>query len=275
LGWRKEIAKNGHEYLKYKNSDVGKRVIRKVISSPVWVPPKSTPLKSLAKRRYVNGKPQNIVNYDEMGPGYLSAYGLVAGYFVIPGRKGRRDYDKGIRAHGSSDFMSILSPERFSHGCHRLKNDHAVRLYGFILKHHDHLVQGDQKIKHERQFLYKDTVYEVRVLTRGFLFEMTPPIPVEVLEGRIKGKIKKPIEGYVEIPDHEYPSGDPDDPPVSEEEKKAEEGKTEEVKTEEVKTEEVKTEENKEKGSTDSKESTLDKDKKETPLVRPAPLGNE
>ena len=192
-------------------------MIRKVISSPVWVPPTSTPLKSLAKRRYVNGKAQNIVNYDEMGPGYLSAYGLVAGYFVIPGRKGRRDYDKGIRAHGSSDFMSILSPERFSHGCHRLKNDHAVRLYGFILKHHDHIVHGDQKIKHERQFLYKDTVYEVRVLTRGFLFEMTPPIPVEVLEGRIKGQVKKPIEGYVEIPGHEYPSGDPDESPIVEE----------------------------------------------------------
>ena len=27
-----------------------------------------------------------VVNYDELGPGYLSAYGLVAGYFVVPGR---------------------------------------------------------------------------------------------------------------------------------------------------------------------------------------------
>jgi hypothetical protein len=216
-GWRKEIANNGYEYLKYKNSDIGKRVIRKVISGPVWVPPKSTPLKSLAKRRYINGKAQNLVNYEEMGPGYLSAYGLVAGYFVIPGRNGRGDYDRGIRAHGSSDFMSILSPERFSHGCHRLKNDYAVRLYGFLLKHRKHTIHGDQKIKHERNFLYREQVFQVRLLTRGFLFEMTPPIPVEVLEGRVLSKQKKPIEGYVEIPDHEYPSGSPNDPPVTEE----------------------------------------------------------
>ena len=216
-GWRTEIAANGHVYYKYKNSDVGNRVIRNIISGPVWVPPKSTPLKSLAKRRYINGRGQNIVNYEEMGPGYLSAYGLVAGYFVIPGRNGRRDHDKGIRAHGSSDFMSILSPERFSHGCHRLKNDHAVRLYGFILNHRNHIVLGDQKIRHERNFLHREEVFQIRVLTRGYRYELQPPVPVEVLEGRIKGKLKKPIEDYVEDPAHEYPDGNPDDPPVPEE----------------------------------------------------------
>ena len=216
-GWRTEIAANGHVYYKYKNSDVGKRVIRNIISGPVWVPPKSTPLKSLAKRRYVNGKARNIVNYEEMGPGYLSAYGLVAGYFVIPGRNGRRDHDKGIRAHGSSDFMSILSPERFSHGCHRLKNDHAVRLYGFMLSHRNHVVHGDQKIRHERDFLHREEVFQVRVLTRGYRYELQPPIKVEVLEGNIKGKLKKPIEDYVEDPAHDYPDGNPDDSPVPEE----------------------------------------------------------
>lgn len=215
-GWRTEIANNGHEYYKYKNSDVGSRVIRNVISGPVWIPPKSTPLKSLSKRRYVNGRAQNIVNYEEMGPGYLSAYGLAAGYFVIP-RKNGRDLDRGIRAHGSSDFMSILSPERFSHGCHRLKNDLAVRFYGYLLKHRNHIVQGDQKIKHERQFLLRDEIYEIRVLSRGFLFEMTPPIAVEVLEGNVLGNVKKPIEEYVAVPGHVYPSGAPDDSPVPEE----------------------------------------------------------
>lgn len=216
-GWRTEIAKNGHVYYKYKNSDVGSRVIRNVISGPVWVPPKSTPLKSLAKRRYINGRAQNVVNYEEMGPGYLSAYGLVAGYFVIPGRNGRPDHDKGIRAHGSSDFMSILSPERFSHGCHRLKNDHAVRLYSFMLQHKNHIVHGDQKIRHERDFLHREEVFQIRVLTRGYRYEMQPPVPVEVLEGRVLGKVKKPIEDYVEDPSHDYPDGDPDDSPVPEE----------------------------------------------------------
>ena len=222
-GWRTEIAPNGHIYYKYKNSDVGQRVIRNVISGPVWVPPKYTPLRSLAKRRYINGRAQNIVNYEEMGPGYLSAYGLVAGYFVIPGKNGRPDHDKGIRAHGSSDFMSILSPERFSHGCHRLKNDHAVRLYGFMLGHRKHTIHGDQKIKHEREFLHRDEVFQIRVLTRGYRFEMTPPIPVDVLEGRVMGKVKNPIEDYVEDPEHDYPDGAPDDSPVPEELQTAEE----------------------------------------------------
>jgi hypothetical protein len=212
-GWRTEVANNGHDYYKYKNSDVGARVIRNIISGPVWIPPKTTPLKSLTKRLYVNGRAQNVVNYEEMGPGYLSAYGLVAGYFVIP-RKDGRDLDRGIRAHGSSDFMSILSPERFSHGCHRLKNDLAVRLYSFMISHRNKLVRGDQPVNHERQFLSNDEVYEIRVLSRGFLFEMTPPVPVEVLEGNILGAVKSPIESYVPVPGHKYPSGDPNDSPV-------------------------------------------------------------
>jgi len=212
-GWRTEVANNGHDYYKYKGSDVGERVIRNVISGPVWLPPKTTPLKSLTKRLYVNGRAQNVVNYEEMGPGYLSAYGLVAGYFVIP-RKGGRDLDRGIRAHGSSDFMSILSPERFSHGCHRLKNDLAVRLYSFLITRRDMIVRGDQPVNHERQFLARDEVYEIRVLSRGFLFELTPPLPVEVLEGNILGSAKHPIESYVPVPGHKYPSGDPNDSPV-------------------------------------------------------------
>jgi hypothetical protein len=217
-GWRTEIAPNGHTYYKYKKSDVGERIIRNVISGPVWLPPETTPLKGLTKRRYVNGKVQTVVNYEEMGPGYLSAYGLVAGYFIS-----RVGGDNGIRAHGSSDYMSILS-SGFSHGCHRLMNHHAVRLYGYILSHRNRVVKGDQIIKHERQFLFKDQVYQIRVPSRGFLFELTPPIDVNVLEGRIKGKYKAPIEGYVKMPNRKYPDGDPSLTPAQEEALKQQEG---------------------------------------------------
>jgi hypothetical protein len=85
-GWRAEQAANGYEYYRYKGSDVGKRVIRKILSGPTWVAPPSTPIRGLVKAADVNGQRERIVNYDEMGPGYLSAYGLVAGYFVVPGR---------------------------------------------------------------------------------------------------------------------------------------------------------------------------------------------
>ena len=134
-GWRAEQANDGYEYLRYKGSDVGQRVIRQIVSGPVWIAPTSTPVRSLVKGKTVNDRWMKIVNYDELGPGYLSAYGLIAGYFVVPGQNGRPDWDNGVRAHGSSDYLSIYSANGFSHGCHRLPNHIAVRLYSFILKH--------------------------------------------------------------------------------------------------------------------------------------------
>lgn len=218
-GWRTDLASNGYVYMRYKGSDIGDRVIRKIISGPTWVPPESTPLKSLAKRKWVNGKGQGIVNYDEMGPGYLSAYGLVAGYFVIPGRDGRPDQDRGIRAHGSSDYMSIRSSQRFSHGCHRLLNHLSVRLYGFVLNHRPHVVDGDQKMNHERQFYHQEQVYQVRLPSRGFAYVLDPPLPVTVLEGNIMGRRKTPYEGYVKIPGETYPDLMPGEAPGGEDDR--------------------------------------------------------
>jgi len=217
-GWRTELAKNGYVYLKYKESDVGDRVIRKVIAGPTWIAPTSTPLKSLAKRRYINGRRQGVINYKEMGPGHLSAYGLVAGYFVIPGRNGRADHDKGIRAHGSSDYMSIMSSRRFSHGCHRMMNHHAVRLYGFLLRHRPHTVEGEQLMNYNRQFLFKDEVYQLRVNSRGFKYQLDPPLPVSVLEGEIEGDAQEPLEGYFKQPGKKYPSLMPGEKPPEQDE---------------------------------------------------------
>jgi hypothetical protein len=208
-GWRADQAANGYEYFRYKGSDVGPRVIRHVVSGPVWIAPASTPIRSLVKGKVVNGKWQNIVNYDELGPGYLSAYGLIAGYFVVPGQNGRNDFDNGVRAHGSSDYLSIYSSNGYSHGCHRLPNHLAIRLYSFILKHRHMKVSGDQPMGFTRQFLWKNTVYEMRIPSRGYLYELDPPVPVNVLEGNIMGDLKKPILDYVPEPWNKYPPGPP------------------------------------------------------------------
>lgn len=208
-GWRGELASNGYEYLRYKMSDVGPRVIRQIIAGPVWIAPTYTPVRSLVKGKTVNGRWMNVVNYDELGPGYLSAYGLVAGYFVIPGQDGRPDFDNGVRAHGSSDYLSIYSSNGFSHGCHRLPNHIAIRMYSFILRHRPMKVEGDQPLGFSRQFLLKDNVYEMRLPSRGFLYELDPPLPVNVLEGTIKGVNKKPITTYVPEPWQDYPPGMP------------------------------------------------------------------
>jgi hypothetical protein len=208
-GWRAEQASDGYEYFRYKGSDVGPRVIRQIVSGPVWIAPTSTPTRSLVKGKKVNGRPMQIVNYDELGPGYLSAYGLVAGYFVVPGENGKPDFDNGVRAHGSSDYLSIYSSSGFSHGCHRLPNHIAIRMYSFILGHRNKQVAGDQTLAFQRQFLYGERVYEIRLATRGFAYYLDPPLPVTVLEGDIKGPQKKPIQGYVPKPGVEYPGPPP------------------------------------------------------------------
>ncbi len=208
-GWRSEQASNGYEYYRYKGSDIGPRVIRTVTSGPVWIAPASTPIRSLTKGKIINGNWQSVVNYDELGPGYLSAYGVVAGYFVVPGKEGRSDFDNGIRAHGSSDYLSIYSTNGYSHGCHRLPNHLAIRMYDFLLRHRTKTVEGDSPMGFNRQFLWKDNVYEMRIPSRGFIFKLEPPLPVNVLEGEIKGDAKKPFQGYVPKPGVKYPGPPP------------------------------------------------------------------
>jgi hypothetical protein len=213
-GWRSEQATNGYEYYRYKGSDTGPRVLRKVVSGPVWIAPESTPIRGLVKGKKIEGRWQGAVNYDELGPGYLSAYGVVAGYFVIPGEGDRPDVDRGIRAHGSSDYLSIYSNNGYSHGCHRLPNHLAIRLYDFVLKHRNMRVLGDAPMAFSRQFLSSDQVYDMRIPSRGFEFELDPPMPVNVLEGTIRGEAKEPVEGAIPKPGMRYPPPPPDEDAV-------------------------------------------------------------
>jgi hypothetical protein len=211
-GWRAEQASDGYEYFRYKGSDVGDRVIRQVVAGPVWIAPASTPIRGLVKSKLVGTRRRLVVNYDELGPGYLSAYGLVAGYFVTPGADGKRDIDNGIRAHGSAEYLSMYSPTGFSHGCHRLPNHLAIRLYSFVLRHRKMRVIGDMPLGKERQFLWRNEVFELRIPSKGYGYVLDPPLPVTVLEGEIKGELKEPVLGYVPKPGVIYP-GPP--PPLS------------------------------------------------------------
>lgn len=211
-GWRSDLASNGYEYYRYKGSDVGPRVWRNIVSGPVWIAPNSTPVRTLVKYKRVHGTTQQVVNYDEVGPGYLSAYGLVAAYNVVPGKNGRPDWDNGVRVHGSSEILSIRNPDAYSHGCHRLMNHLAVRMFSFVLRHRPVIVEGDKPLDFARQFLFKDDVFELRLPSRGFHYRLEPPLPVMVLEGNIAGKVKKPITTYVPKPGVQYPPGPPPTP---------------------------------------------------------------
>jgi hypothetical protein len=216
--WRSELAADGHEYLRYKDSDVGARVWRHVVAAPVWVPPASSPLGGMVKEKWVNGAIVKVTNYDEVGPGFLSAYGLVAALHVEPRPRagGASYFDNGIRTHGTFDYTSLRG--RFSHGCHRLANNLAVRLFSFVIRHRKARVLGQTALDFRRSFWRQNEVFDLRLPTRGYYYELDPPLPVETLLGDIKGNEKKPPMGYVRKPGEVYPSsvipsapGGPDD----------------------------------------------------------------
>jgi hypothetical protein len=53
----------------------------------------------------------------------------------------------------------------------------------------------------------------MRLPTRGFYFQLDPPMPVDTLKGRIKGQLKHPITEYMQKPGVDYGGATP--PPVS------------------------------------------------------------
>ena len=173
-GWRSELADDGQEYLRYKGSDVGPRVWRHVVAAPVWIRPASTPLSGFIKEKWVNGAIVKVTNYDEVGPGYLSAYGLVAGIHVQPrGQAVRMFYfDNGIRTHGTFDYTSLRG--RFSHGCHRLENHLAVRLFSFVLRHRTMKPLGTMPLNMRQRFFAGGEVFDLRLLSRGLLLRARP-----------------------------------------------------------------------------------------------------
>jgi hypothetical protein len=211
-GWRTEVASDGQEYFRYKESDVGHRVWRRIVAAPVWVPPTSAPLGSMVKTKWIEGAYPKVVNYDETGPGYLSAYGLVAGiHEQLRTRDGVLAYwDNGIRTHGSFDYLSLRG--RFSHGCHRLYNNLAVRLFSFVLRHRKSRALGPTTLGVRRTFYWEGEVYDMRLPTRGFYFELDPPMSVDTLKGWIRGQTKQPITGYMQKPGVDYGGTQP--PPV-------------------------------------------------------------
>lgn len=195
-GWRTEEI-DGRTWWRYKNSPTGERIWHTIASAPVWLPPHSTPARSLLERvPGKSGAEGYRVDYHEMGPSYASAYGLVAAYhrqftrdangnFVVGG-------DEAIRSHGSVDYMSIM--RRHSHGCHRLHNHIAVRLMSWVLAHRPHRRIGQSEIGYRRNIAYGGHNYHVAIDHGGYVFQLEEPLVIDVLEGRIRGSRTTPIE---------------------------------------------------------------------------------
>jgi hypothetical protein len=194
-GWRGEYI-DDTIMLKYKGSPVGKRVWSRISAAPIWVPPESTPPRVMLNKRKKRGEVYYEVNYHTTGPSYASAYGLVAAYhrkyYRGPDGEIKVGGDEGIRTHGSVDYMSIM--RRHSHGCHRMHNHIAVRLMSFVLEHRPHTRHGSQPMIYRREFEYEEEMYVMEFDKGGYNFVLDEPLPVETLEGRIRGELKEPIE---------------------------------------------------------------------------------
>lgn len=206
--WRSEVHANGKVYYRYKNSDVGPRVWKNIVAGPVWIPPDGTPAKDLLTRRVldVHKGPEVVVNTQVMGPGFQSAYGLVMAIHI-----NQQGFDNQIRTHGSVDYTSIA--RRFSHGCHRLVNNRAVRLFDFVLRRQPFRRIGSMPLGLKRNLVVDGKTYAFELKTRGYYYQLVKPIPVDVIEGRVMGQVKAPLVAYmrkagVDYGGAEQPPGD-------------------------------------------------------------------
>ena len=184
-GWRREEGERGRVGYRYKESPVGPRVIRTMFVAPAWLPPRDTPDVELMRRAPSGAWVPNEPLYQR---GWANAFGLVM--LVHEDLSGARPLDEGIRTHGVARFDSSF--EAYSHGCHRLWNVLAVRLAGFLLAHRDHRAQGLASVSYTRRLEHEGNAHGISIEDRGYRWELDPPLPVRVLEGRVLGNVREP-----------------------------------------------------------------------------------
>jgi len=187
-GWA-DVRIDGNLTKRWKESDVGPREWRQLYAAPTWLPPDTTPDDELV-RWVAKGKWE--LKKSIMGPGPLSAFGMIRlpHERAIKMKNGSTQYvDNGIGTHGSAVVTSLLNGT--SHGCHRLYNHMAIRLGGFLLDHRDHVVRGQQP-EHFRRTVNVGGTFHAQIDTRGFMYELTPPVHIDVLPGTIRSERKVP-----------------------------------------------------------------------------------
>ncbi len=188
-GWKTFEKKDGTMALKYKDSVTGDALWPEVLATPTWHPAPGMPTKRLVVKR---GDGSFEPKTEIIGPGYRAAYGLVA----IPHLQIMEKNEKGepqlmdlrIRTHGTPGYRAVKRGE--SNGCHRLHNFEALRMAAFLVKHHEHVRDGLVPEDYVRNLSYKGQTVALESESKGYRFKLTPPVPVTVLEGDIKGDAK-------------------------------------------------------------------------------------
>ncbi len=187
-GWKTIQKSDGTMALKYKESVTGDALWSEVLATPTWHPPSGLPTRKLLIKRGDVWVPKTEI----VGPGYRAGYGLVAiVHHQITGVNERGEQqlmDLLIRTHGTPAYRSVKRGE--SAGCHRLHNYLALRLAGFLVKHRENVRDGLVHEDYVRRLEYQGQQVALESEAKGYRFKLTPPVPVTVLDGDIRGDAK-------------------------------------------------------------------------------------
>jgi hypothetical protein len=195
-GWKTFQRSDGSLALKYKESITGDALWPEVLATPTWHPAPGMPTRRLLIKRGDTWEPKTEI----IGPGYRAAYGLVAmvhhqivGY-AEDGKPQLTDYR--IRTHGTPAYRSVKRGE--SNGCHRLHNHVALRLAGFLVRHRANVRQGLVPEDYVRRLEYQGQEVALESENKGYRFQLTPPVPVTVLSGDVRGNARS-VRGLVPL----------------------------------------------------------------------------
>jgi hypothetical protein len=195
-GWKTIQQSDGSMALKYKASVTGDALWPEILATPTWHPSPGMPTRRLLIKRGDTWVPKTEV----IGPGYRAAYGLVAiTHLQIEGRNERGEpelMDHRIRTHGTAAYRSVKRGE--SSGCHRLHNHLVLRLAGFLIRHRAHVRDGIVPEDYVRHLEYKGQEVDLADDNKGYRFQLTPPVPVTILDGDVKGNARS-VKGTVPL----------------------------------------------------------------------------
>ncbi len=195
-GWKTIERSDGTMALKYKESVTGDALWPEILATPTWHPSSGLPTRRLLVKRGDGWAPKAEV----IGPGYRAAYGLVAiTHLQIEGRDEHGEpllMDHRIRTHGTPAYRSVKRGE--SSGCHRLFNHLALRLAGFLVRHRPNIRQGLVPEDYVRHLEYKGQQVDLADDNKGYRFALTPPVPVTILHGDIRGNARS-VRGTVPL----------------------------------------------------------------------------
>jgi hypothetical protein len=187
-GWKTIEKSDGSMALKYKESVTGDAIWPEILATPTWHPATGIPTRKLLIKRGDTWEPKTEI----IGPGYRAAYGLVAlVHHQIEGVDEHGELqlmDHRIRTHGTAAYRSVKRGE--SNGCHRMHNYVVLRLASFLVKHRENVRDGLVPEDYVRHLEYKGQEVALASESKGYRFKLTPPVPVTVLHGDVRGNAR-------------------------------------------------------------------------------------